>query len=248
MAQARPRTPRHRGESYFDRTHRPLLWLLFILPPLGFYHICSIATGSLRRAGANVHMLNLLGYFGITGALLAPLLIIAVLLAMHVARRDPSKPDLPALAGMTLESILWTLPIFAMSLLRSQFLTAAAGTGQSMAGKVQPGLKYLCADVGAAVYEEFVFRLILISLLLLICVDIFELKQQAVLVGAILLSAVLFSLYHRTWGPEPPVSSLLIWGAEGVLWGTLLWFRGFGICVGSHVCVNLTSHILFALG
>jgi hypothetical protein len=241
---------RHKGDTYFDRTHRPLLWLLFILPPLGFYHVCTLATGSLRRSGANVHLLELLGWFGAGPALLAPLLILTVLLGMHLSRRDPWRLEPATLAGMAAESALWTLPILAVNLLRGQFVSASAqaGSGDYVVGQVRPGLKYLCADVGAAVYEEFVFRLVLISLILLLFVDIFELKEQAVLVGAVLLSALLFSLYHRISGTQPPLSSMILWGAQGVLWGTLLWFRGFGICVGSHVCVNLLGHGLYALG
>jgi hypothetical protein len=238
---------RHVGQSYSDRTHRPLTCLLLVLPPMAFYHICSIATGSLRRAGANVHMLDLMGFFGIGRAVLAPLLIIAVLLAMHLLRRDPWKIDLPALAGMVLEGIAWTVPIIAVNLLRGQFASASAGNGQHVAGQAQPGLAYLCADVGAAVYEEFVFRLVLISLILLVCVDVFELKERFVLIAAILLSAVLFSMYHRVTGTEPPLARMIVWGAEGVLWGALFAFRGFGVCVTSHLCVNLFSHAMLAL-
>lgn len=233
------RVPRHLGSTYLSFTHRPLHCLIFILPPLLFYHLGTAALGSRLTPSARGDLLDALAMFGVTGRYLAPAAIAAVLVAQHLARGDDWRIRPRVLAGMAGESVLWTLPLLAMGLLRGQLQAAAvtAGGGHS-------ALAQICADVGAGVYEEFVFRLILISVLAIVFVDVLGLKEGWVLTGAVLLSAVLFALYHpQVRGPHLAMGPFFMLFAAGVLWGGLYVFRGFGIAVGSHVAWDLWYHL-----
>jgi hypothetical protein len=142
---------------------------------------------------------------------------------------------------MVAEGLFWTLPLLAVGLLRGQLAPASGG--------FQGGADYLFADIGAAVYEEFVFRLVLINLALLIFVDVFSLAEPYVLGVAAVASAVLFALYHPL-GAEMSIfwGRFLTHSLEGMLWATLLIYRGFGICVLSHVSWNLFVHAYHGIG
>ncbi len=237
---SRPRPVQHTGDGYFDATHRPIHALVFVSVVLAVSHAGAALSDSHVAPASRLDLLRLLGYFHITARFLAPLTIVAVLLGQHIARRDPWKPQPATLAGMVCEGLFWTLPLLVIGLLRGQLAPASGG--------FRGGADYLFADLGAAVYEEFVFRLVLINLALLIFVDIFSLAEKYVLPAAAVVSALLFALYHPL-GAEISVfwPRFLTHSLEGLLWATLLIYRGFGISVLSHVSWNLFVHVYYAI-
>ena len=238
----RPRPPRHTGGAYLDATHRPLHALLLIAPLLAFYHIAAAVGDRQLALAARWDLLRALGWFGISGAFLAPAMIVVVLLAQHVARRDPWRPQGRTLALMVGEALLWTLPIIVLGLLRGQLRMASGSAG----GADAFGL--LVAGVGAGIYEEFLFRLVLISLALLIFVDILSLPEPWVVFAAVVVSAALFGLYHPVTTPNGiDWTLLLVQSTKGVLWGVLYVYRGFGVCVLSHVSWNVFVRTYAAL-
>ena len=186
------------------------------------------------------HLGKLLRYFGATAAYLPALLIIAVLLIQHIVSRDKWTAEPKVLAGMFGESILWTIPLIAMSHLGGKPMTGAAALSPASGQLLQD----LLQAAGAGVYEEFIFRLVMISLILLIFVDIFALPKGPVVAAAVVVSACLFSLYHFSFGADS--------GANGFRWvefafrtaaggylGILFVARGFAVGVGTHTFFNL---------
>jgi len=229
--------------GYLQRTLLPLNNLVFILPLLAIFHLGSARLGSNLATYRIIE--RLLGYFGATADLLPPLLIVVVLLAQHLARRGPWKVQGKTLAGMVAESILWTIPLIGISQLTGRLATYAAPAAQvGLLDPVRETLHRIVPALGAGVYEEFAFRLVLISLVLLVFVDIFSLKKQAVTVSAIILSAVVFSMCHFSQTELVKPSELdwpkaLFLAAAGGLWACLYVFRGLGIAAGSHVMWDL---------
>ena len=107
------------------------------------------------------------------------------------------------------------------------------------------------ALVGAGVYEELLFRLILLS-----AVVGFLSRRNVALrdsrVIAVLATSALFSAAHYI-GPSGEAIALGAWtfwfGAvfrflAGVLFGLLFVFRGFGVAVGSHAAYNVLVKLL----
>ena len=98
--------------------------------------------------------------------------------------------------------------------------------------------------VGAGVYEEFIFRLALISLIMLIFVDIFDLRKDIVAAVAVIMAGCIFSLYHfpaeqlTSWDGWP-WHEFIFRAVAGVYLGAIFILRGFGIAVGAHICYNL---------
>jgi len=234
-----PQSSRRRKDTYFYQTQRPINCLAFVGPLLVLFQAGAMAYES--RLLVPRYLAKVLGYFGATGEFLPALLIVAVLLIMHMSHRQPWRIQPKALAGMFAESILWTLPLIAMSyLIYRQDSPAAVIATLPYDHVARPVLR----AIGAGIYEEFIFRLIFISLVLLIFVDVFRLRKDIVTIAAIIVGAVGFSLCHlglkQLTGQEAfDWYKFIVLAIAGVLWGGLFVFRGFGIAVGSHIVYDL---------
>ncbi|MFW6062145.1 MAG: hypothetical protein ACOC93_04985, partial [Planctomycetota bacterium] len=161
--------------AYPEHTLRPLNSLLLVAPLLAFFHIGAwywgiefIPPRDLRR---------ILSFFGATAWFLPPMLVVVVLLLQHAALKEPWKPQGMVILGMLGEGVLWTLPLIAVSFLRGGGGNLVASAGPLAGRSVLQQLVYVC---GAGVYEEFLFRLLLIGLILLVFVDLFRLAQPYV--------------------------------------------------------------------
>lgn len=229
-----------RRDEYQYQTLRALNNLLFIFPMLVLFQVATFFYG--HHLLAPIHLNRLLEHFGAPAAHLPALLIVVTLLLQHLLHHDPWEVRPYVLAGMFGESMLWATPLIGMVLLTHRAIPfQAVMTGSS---QVDYWLQHLMLAVGAGIYEEFLFRLIAISIILLVFVDIFELKRDPVTVAAVLISAVAFSLYHLSQD-QLTNSSQFPWGPfiframAGVYLGGLFIFRGYGIAVGAHVFYNL---------
>ena len=188
MTKSYPARRRDRSR-YWHQTQRPLHSLVFILPMLLFFQIGAAYCGTHLLAPHDVG--RLLRYFGATSAYLPPLLIVVVLLIQHAARRDRWEVKPKVLAGMFGESVLLVVPLIALSLVGGRIAAGAAGAADPAAT-----FQGVLNAVGAGIYEEFLFRLGLIGLTMLLFVDLLSFKEEYVGVAAVLASAALFSMYH----------------------------------------------------
>jgi membrane protease YdiL (CAAX protease family) len=222
-------------DSYFRQTHRPLMCLVFIAPMLLVFQAGAAYYGTSLLAPRDLG--RLLRYFGATAAYLPAMLVVAVLMIQHLVKRDSWELRPLVLVAMVGEALLWTIPMVVMNLLADRLMSQAAVEGNSFR-LVQDVL----VAVGAGVYEEFIFRLALISLAMLLFVDVLSLPKEAVAVCAVLVGALLFSLYHFPAGlPEGgfPWKSFLFRALAGAYLGGLYVTRGFAITVGTHAFFNL---------
>jgi hypothetical protein len=233
---ARARQHTHHDDSYLRETLKPLYCLVFVLPILLFFHwgTRNYSMGLL----AEHDLRKVLSYFGGTAACLPPLAVISVLLAQHLLRRDRWDLRLRVIGGMCVESVLWIVPLMAVShVITRMFLTA---TQPASAGC----LDSILIGVGGGIYEEFVFHLLAIGLFMLIFVDAFALPKTQVAISAVVVCAVLFGLFHTN---VPPFYGSEAFSGEafafrilaGLYLGAIFILRGFGIAVGTHIMWNI---------
>ena len=238
---ARARQPIQHDESYLQETLKPLYCLVFVLPMLVFFHwgtryyrMGLLAEHGLRRV---------LSYFGGTAACLPPLAVVSVLLGQHLLRRDRWDLRLRVLGGMAVESVLWVIPLMAISHITARvFLTAT-----------QPGtatcLDSILLGMGGGIYEEFVFHLLAIGIIMLIFVDGLSLPKIHVAVFAVAVTAVMFGLFHMN---VPPFYGKETFSGKdfafrivaGLCLGACFILRGFGIAVGTHVMWNIYVYVM----
>jgi len=113
----------------------------------------------------------------------------------------------------------------------------------------QPILTNIITGIGAGIYEELVFRLILICLLMLLLQDVLGLSHINSIVLSVLISAALFSAHHHIdfFSGQPNAIDPFNWTRfafrtiAGIYFAILFAFRGFGITAGTHAFYNIIA-------
>jgi len=236
------------GESYAHRVHRPLQCLIFISPLLFFYQVMSAIDpwtpeqGSTPLVEAFVLMLKFFGIFGVAGSYFPLLAVVAILVAWHLARKDKLSFEPRLYMGMAAESILWSLPIFILGLAFMRYTSpppaAAIVPVVANIGEL-PFKSQLVLSVGAGIYEELLFRLIAITVLNILLVDVFEMKVTTAIPIIIITSALLFSAYHYLGHEDFEKGVFLFRTGIGVYLAGIYIYRGFGIAVGAHTVYDV---------
>jgi len=230
-----------RNDSYSRDIHKPLYCLLFVLPLLVVFHLYM----GMGRSGllAEHDLGRVLSYFGATAGFLPPLAVLTVLFVQHLVKRDRYDFKLRVFGGMVVESVLWVIPLAAISGLTARVFATAAATAPALR------LEYALAGLGAGVYEEFIFRLVFIGLIILLGVDVFGLPKVPVAVFAVIATAILFSLSHLnvpffSGREEFDAGTFAFRMMAGICLGTIFLLRGFGIAVGTHVVWNVYVYVI----
>lgn len=109
------------------------------------------------------------------------------------------------------------------------------------------GLQKFALSLGAGLYEELFFRVILVSLLILVFKKVFNNKNWAATTAAIVLSALLFSMVHYvgSMGDAFTLSSFAYRFVFGLMLNGIYVWRGFGIAAWTHAIYDLM--VLFIL-
>ncbi len=183
------RAPKQVEAGYLEQTHRPLHCLVFLLPLMVAYEI-GLAVAHAGAAGQQPDLVavdllrRFLAVFGATGYHLPALAVVAILLAWHVVAKEPWKVHWPTMLGMMGESVL-----LAVGLQGLNFAVGRVATVLPMAGAHTTRIWFdqLVLSLGAGIYEELVFRLILISVLSLVLIDVLRLPKELALAAIIVI-------------------------------------------------------------
>jgi hypothetical protein len=233
--------------SYLRSTRHPWPSLLFVLPLVIAYEAGVAMLGGPHpenlRNGADNWLRVGLTRIGISWVWLPPAVLLALMMIWTWKRRHERPNEVIAiLSGMVLESIAYAIGLWGISralgpLLEQFGIELAAGSAEPAVGQV---ITYL----GAGIYEEALFRLILFSCL----VHLLRLMDVNALVSVLLAasaSALLFSAAHHIGPYGQPYSNYLFLFRliAGLYFALLFQLRGFGIAVGAHACYNLMVSI-----
>ena len=139
------------------------------------------------------------------------------------------------------------------SVIRSSLPSAAAETGSNEV-KSESLLASIVTGIGAGIYEELVFRLILICVLMLLFQDVLRLSHKNSIILSVLVSAGLFSAHHHIVfvNGQVALSAAFNWTEfgfrtiAGVYFAVLFAIRGFGITAGTHAFYDIIATIINA--
>lgn len=176
------------------------------------------------------------------------LLLGSILLVWHLLLREPWKVKPQVLLGMLFESCLWTLPILVLSLLENA-IVSMGGTPAALAAasiRDQPWQARATLSIGAGLYEEFLFRLILVTIFHFILVDVMRVGARWGNAISVLAAAVLFALYHDLQGSPHPGVLFVFLTIAGCYFGALFLLRGLGVAVAVHAIYDIV--VFVALG
>lgn len=244
-SKTKPKTrPKKEPEAgYFQQTHRPLHCLVFLLPLLIVYE----AGLALTRMGATAQpdlvavdlLRKFLAIFGATGYHLPALAVVAILLSWQWASKEPWKVHWPTILGMTGESMILALGLQGLG----RAVDAIHATQLAAGAVSHMWLSQLVLSVGAGIYEELVFRLILISLLSLVLVDLLRLPKEIALAGIIVLSSLAFAgMHYPPLGGDTFIAGQFAFRllAGGFL-ASVFVLRGFAVAVGAHAFYDIMA-------
>jgi len=133
---------------------------------------------------------------------------------------------------MLIEGALWGLILF--------LILALLAALPLMVGSLSERLAQYNLALGAGIYEELVFRAILIPVLITIGYHAFGFSRTVSTLLALAGAALIFASFHLLMETFNPLIFLQR-AAGGVLLGTLYLQRGYGIAVYSHVSFNLIT-------
>lgn len=207
----------------------PLDMLIFLLPLIIFYEI--VCLGYPQRVIAYNILRHFMLLFGAVGVWAPALMIPVILLATHIVSGKLWKVHWGEVAWMYVESLLCAIPLLLLNWTVPLMAAEPGLTGTITA---------MAQGIGAGVYEELVFRLVFISLVLVIGSDVFGGDRRIVGVVAILLSAILFAAHHHyPIGAEPfDWVRFMFRMVAGVYLSTIFWYRGYASAAGCHAAYN----------
>ena len=262
-------------DSYLERTSRPLYAIVFLWPFIVFYEVgtflinTDVLNRSQVRVVAFVWLQEWLGYVGFTGKLAwmaPPLVVILILLGLQLASGKQWYVQLGDLVPMAVECILMATPLIVLSLFINSPVPSSVGDVNRLAatfcqvhlgglGGHVPLLASMITGIGAGIYEELVFRLILICVLMMFFQDLLGVSHKNAIILSVLISAALFSAHHHIVFVEGHLaqSSQFTWTAftfrtmAGIYFAVLFAVRGFGITAGTHAFYDIMATLLNAV-
>jgi len=121
--------------------------------------------------------------------------------------------------------------------------------------KTRSLLADVVTGIGAGIYEELVFRLILICALMVLFQNVLHLGHKNSIILSVLVSAALFSAHHHIvyldgqFGPSAPFNwtEFGFRTIAGVYFAALFAVRGFGITAGTHAFYDIIATIINAV-
>ncbi|TVQ55349.1 MAG: CPBP family intramembrane metalloprotease [Phycisphaerales bacterium] len=247
--------------GYWAQSKRPLHILIFLMPlviayELGLFFVLRSEEGLITNK-AHVTLIELFDAFGIpatSGFYLGGVLIVVILLLWHLLNRDSWRVDGRTIAIMTLETIALTLPLIVLGQLISK--TAISASVIASIGPTEQHLAemtflaQLTVSIGAGLYEELMFRMLLIAMLHTLMVDLGKLSFNLGAGIAIVVSAAAFTWYHPLEGEAGTLSPqrVAFFFLAGLYFGIVYVARGFGIVVGVHALYDIIMVSMMNLG
>jgi membrane protease YdiL (CAAX protease family) len=249
--------PRSREDSaatlhdYWRESRRPLVSLAFISPLLIVYEGGILLLGpAAMRNGAEVWLRWFLDQLGFGQYFLLPLLTVGLLLGWHHVTRDRWYVPVPVLYGMAGECTSLALCLVAIGYVQGAIL-----------GSIVPGFAIADAPLlgnaftqfigkavsffGAGIYEEVLFRLMLLTGLFSVF-NLAGVSPRRAVWCAIAVSSLLFSLAHYVGPQGDPLTlfSFLFRFVAGAFFAVLFVRRGFGIAAGTHALYDIIVGLL----
>lgn len=228
--------------DYWELTRQPLPSLIFILPLLFVYEAGVAFLGEPGavglRNGADHWLRQGILSLGVQATFVLPSLLVIALAAWHVYGKYRREFSLEAYAGMVAESLLFAILLIVIGQTQDLLSQRISLSDLMLDVSSQAGLAV--GFIGAGLYEEFLFRLVLLSGIwggLRAC----RLPGSWSLGLAVIASSVLFAAAHYVGpaGDNYTHFGFIFRLMAGFYFAGLFVFRGLGIAVGAHAVYDL---------
>jgi membrane protease YdiL (CAAX protease family) len=235
--------------NYLTATRHPWACVLFVLPLLVIYEVGVLLIAPTQpevlRNGADIWLRWALTHVGLRQQFWPPVLLGLGLVGWAWLRRKDRPSELfSTWIGMLTESALLALTLWGISRgLRP--LLEGLGLPLTALPPADPALARTVCFLGAGIYEEALFRLVLFSALCWLFRQ-GELRPWGATLLAATASALLFAAAHNV-GPhgEAFESTVFLFRTlAGIYFAALLAYRGFGVAVGTHAGYDMLVGVI----
>ena len=216
--------------------------MLCIAPLLILYEVGVYLRSPAETSWAgNLIPRLLLRLFGWRGHLLFNLVVLGTILAAALIVRRRSEVRLLYFPFVIGEGLIYALPFgYVVILLLRSLLPLAIGPELSLPPDRVDGI---IIAAGAGVYEEVIFRLVLISALYWFLQHVIRLARAESVVASVLLSSFVFALCHYVGAESFELTSFAYRLLSGVICAAIFLCRGLGVVVYTHAFYNMLLEI-----
>ena len=225
--------------QYLTVSKSPLYSFIFTLPlfllyEVGIFLISSRDIDQLRN-GADVLMRQVLESFGIYGMYgFGGTFLIGFLIAFIRQKKNLRTSEIESrfLLIMFFESIAWATLLVIMMIKIPTFLSLS---------NEDHLIQQVVLAIGAGIYEEFVFRVLLISGLAILFGLIFNWGELGKTFLSVIISSAIFSIFHffGSYGDTFSFPLFSVRFFAGIFLAMIYIFRGFGITAYAHSIYDL---------
>ena len=225
--------------QYLTVSKSPLYSFIFTLPlfllyEVGIFLISSRDIDQLRN-GADVLMRQVLESFGIYGMYgFGGTFLIGFLIAFIRQKKNLRTSEIESrfLLIMFFESIVWATLLVIMMIKIPTFLSLS---------NEDHLIQQVVLAIGAGIYEEFVFRVLLISGLAILFGLIFNWGEFGKTFLSVIISSAIFSIFHffGSYGDVFSFQLFFVRFFAGIFLAMIYIFRGFGITAYAHSIYDL---------
>lgn len=227
-------------QAYLEESTQPLAGLIFALPLFIVYHV-GVAVFqrfeiSRLQNGADVLLRKALSALGLGGPLIGLAAVVLFFTLRQLLSTRSFRLRLRTLGFMLFEAAVFALPPFLLAKLVAEVLLAVHA-------EPAPWGVDLVLVLGAGVYEEFLFRVLLMGLCFLAGKRGFGLKGGVLYAWTLLPQALLFAAFHHMPGSIEPfaLDRFAFRSLAGLYFGWLYTERGFGITAGAHAVYDIIA-------
>ena len=233
--------------SYLLKSRTSFYSFLFTLPLFFLYEVNILFLSwddiLVVRNGADFLMRNILESFDIYGLYGLGLVFFLGLLITYIffiKEDEQQEVNVNFLFIMLAESMLWSVVLY--FLLFKFMVLLMNPVGKTI-------LQQVTLAIGAGIYEEFLFRVLLIAGLSGILGFVFMWDKTFKNIIAVVLSGGIFSAFHfmGEYGDFFSMELFLIRFFAGLILGVLYMYRGFGITAYTHSIYDLIVLIRMTL-
>jgi hypothetical protein len=242
--------------TYWHESRAPRYSLTFALPLLVLYEAMAAAlsgAGSGVRNGADVLLKSVFQLtLGARGQLVFGVLLVGTMLVFIVRDRRRSGQPLKGgtFAAMLVESLLLAA-VFGtvVGMLTAQVVRSVGAAPGLAVGGALDAMGWptaLMVSLGAGLYEELLFRVILVSALLWGARKLMGWGPVASGLFATVAGALIFSAFHYVgpFGDQLQLGSFVFRAIAGVAFSALYIVRGFGITAWTHALYDVMLLVL----
>ena len=239
-------------KDYLARSRAPRYSILFALPLLLLYEAGAFAlTGSAYegvRNGADVILKSLFVSFGGRSGLIAfdaLLFLTGAIFVWRDKKRYPAPLQGGTFAMMFAESAVYAV-LFGVVVGRLTALVLGMPRLLQIGGGQLSFGTQLVTSLGAGIYEELLFRVLLTGGLVLAAKVVLGWEGARGKVLAVILSALIFSAFHYigSLGDRFTLESFVFRAIAGVVFSALYVTRGLGVTAWTHALYDVLLTVL----